>query len=66
MGESLLRDGGRGRPPSRLFLSSEDPMAFIHAADALAFCADLPDQSVDLLLTDPPYYGIVQNSWDNQ
>jgi len=41
-------------------------MSFVHATDALAFCAGLSDQSVDLLLTDPPYYGIIRDSWDNQ
>jgi site-specific DNA-methyltransferase (adenine-specific) len=26
----------------------------------------LPDKCVDLVLTDPPYFGIVKNDWDNQ
>jgi DNA modification methylase len=26
----------------------------------------LPDASVDLFLTDPPYYGITSDAWDNQ
>lgn len=33
-------------------------------ADALL--DTLPDASVDLFLTDPPYHGIVGDSWDNQ
>lgn len=39
---------------------------FIHATDARRFIDTLPDASVDLFLTDPPYYGIVRDSWDNQ
>jgi DNA modification methylase len=57
-----MPDGGL--PPSGLF--SRGIMQFIHAADARLFVASLPDCSVDLLLTDPPYYGIVKDSWDNQ
>ena len=26
----------------------------------------LPDKCIDLVLTDPPYFGIVKNDWDNQ
>ena len=26
----------------------------------------LDDDSIDLVLTDPPYFGIVANDWDNQ
>lgn len=33
-------------------------------ADALL--GQLPDGSVNLLLTDPPYYGITDDAWDNQ
>lgn len=38
----------------------------IHHADCLEFMRQLPDKCVDLVLTDPPYFGIVQNKWDNQ
>lgn len=34
--------------------------------DASVFLGMLPDKSVDLILTDPPYFGIVEDSWDNQ
>lgn len=30
------------------------------------FLPSLPDGSVNLLLTDPPYYGITDDAWDNQ
>lgn len=30
------------------------------------FIPSLPDGSVHLLLTDPPYYGITDDAWDNQ
>lgn len=34
--------------------------------DCLDFLATLEDNSVDLVITDPPYFGIVKNDWDNQ
>ena len=39
---------------------------WIHCKEAAAFVRELPDGSVRLLLTDPPYYGIVDEPWDNQ
>lgn len=41
-------------------------MIFIHHALAEAFIETLDDASVTLLATDPPYYGIVEETWDNQ
>jgi len=41
-------------------------MQYIRHSDALKFVESLPENSVDLVLTDPPYYGIVKDSWDNQ
>ena len=35
-------------------------------ADCLDILKQLPDKCVDLVLTDPPYFGIVKNDWDNQ
>lgn len=35
-------------------------------ADCLDFLRKLPDKCVDLVLTDPPYFKIVKNEWDNQ
>lgn len=32
--------------------------------DALSLCRQLPDQSIDLILTDPPY-GVTKIGWDN-
>lgn len=34
--------------------------------DALQFAKTLPDNSVDLILTDPPYFKVKPNGWDNQ
>lgn len=34
--------------------------------DAFDLLARLPDASVDLIATDPPYFGIVSEGWDNQ
>jgi len=39
---------------------------YVFCDDSTRFAARLPDQSIDLLLIDPPYYGIVKDSWDNQ
>lgn len=38
----------------------------IRHAKAEDFIPTLEDGSVDLLLIDPPYFGIVKDSWDNQ
>ena len=35
-------------------------------ADCLDVLRKLPDKCVDLVLTDPPYFKIVKNEWDNQ
>lgn len=34
--------------------------------DCLEYMRKMPDKSVDLVLTDPPYFKIVKNEWDNQ
>lgn len=41
-------------------------MPYIVADDSHQFIQTLPDDSIDLLLFDPPYAGIVKDSWDNQ
>lgn len=38
----------------------------IICADCLDVLKQLPDKFVDLVLTDPPYFGVVKNDWDNQ
>lgn len=35
-------------------------------ADSLEFIKTLPDNSIDAIITDPPYYRVKQNAWDNQ
>lgn len=35
-------------------------------SDSLQFIKTLPDNSVDLIATDPPYFGVKANAWDNQ
>jgi len=35
----------------------------IYCGDCLDLMREIPDQSVDLVLTDPPY-GVTQNRWD--
>lgn len=39
---------------------------FVRAQKAMEFIQSLENGSVDLALIDPPYYGIVKDSWDNQ
>lgn len=39
---------------------------FVVCSDAQNWIKTLPDNSVDLLLFDPPYFEIVKDSWDNQ
>lgn len=39
---------------------------FVETKDCVEFLHGLADASVDLVLIDPPYYGIVDESWDNQ
>lgn len=42
------------------------PIRYVTAHDCFDFIKTLQDDSVDLFLTDPPYMGIVEDSWDNQ
>lgn len=35
-------------------------------ADSLEFIKTLSDNSIDAIITDPPYYRVKSNSWDNQ
>jgi site-specific DNA-methyltransferase (adenine-specific) len=47
-------------------MNIEDITNKIINADCLDILKQLPDKCVDLILTDPPYFGIVKNNWDNQ
>ena len=38
----------------------------ITCADCMNILKQLSDKCIDLVLTDPPYFGIVKNDWDNQ
>ena len=35
-------------------------------ADCLLYLASLPDDSIDLIVTDPPYFKVKPEGWDNQ
>lgn len=35
-------------------------------ADCLRYLAILSDNSIDLIVTDPPYFKVKPNGWDNQ
>lgn len=41
-------------------------MTTVRRMDALEFIRTLDDGSVSLLATDPPYYGIIAEEWDNK
>jgi site-specific DNA-methyltransferase (adenine-specific) len=47
-------------------LRLDDLIGKITCADCMDILRQLPDKCVDLVLTDPPYFGIVKNDWDNQ
>lgn len=38
----------------------------VHNTDCLTLLAQLPDNSIDLIATDPPYYKVKGEAWDNQ
>lgn len=38
----------------------------LYCGDCLAVLPTLPDNSVDLVLTDPPYYKVKKDAWDRQ
>ena len=35
-------------------------------ADCLEYLKTLPDESIDLVVVDPPYFEIIKDAWDNQ
>lgn len=35
-------------------------------ADSLHYIVSLPDNSIDLIVTDPPYFRVKPNGWDHQ
>lgn len=38
----------------------------LHCNDALSVLHQLPDNSIDLIATDPPYFRVKKDAWDNQ
>jgi len=38
----------------------------LHLGDCLDIMRSIPDKSVDAVITDPPYYRIIDNEWDKQ
>lgn len=40
--------------------------SFLYHGDCLEFIATLPDNSVDLIVTDPPYFKVKPQGWDHQ
>jgi adenine-specific DNA-methyltransferase len=38
----------------------------IYNKDCVEFLKELPDEFIDSCVTDPPYWGVVEDEWDNQ
>jgi len=38
----------------------------LHLGDCLEVMRTMPDKSVDAVITDPPYYRVVDSEWDKQ
>ena len=53
-----------GPPPE--ILSSNFGLINLVNDDCLSYLATLPNESMDLIITDPPYYRIVGEAWDKQ
>ena len=47
-------------------MSLQDKINKIHNTDCLELLKQLPDESIDCVITDPPYMGVVSEDWDNQ
>lgn len=41
-------------------------MIELHNVECLEFMRGMPDNSVDAIVTDPPYFGVKDDDWDNQ
>lgn len=41
-------------------------MGLIENIDCIEYMKGLPNEHIDLIIADPPYYKIVKNDWDNQ
>ena len=38
----------------------------VYNKDCLEFMKEIPDEYIDLIIADPPYFGVVKDEWDNQ
>ena len=38
----------------------------IYNEDCITYMKSLPEKCIDLIIADPPYYGILKENWDNQ
>lgn len=38
----------------------------VYNKDCLEFMKKIPDEYIDLIIADPPYFGVVKDEWDNQ
>ena len=64
-----MRIAGTAYPGNQIISMTnqvEVGQARLVCSDSLQFIKTLPDSSVDLIATDPPYFGVKANAWDNQ
>ena len=38
----------------------------VYNIDCIEYMKSLPDECIDLIIADPPYFKIVKDEWDNQ
>ena len=55
-----------GKKIIAMFKTTNIHGAQLVCADSLQFIKTIPDNSVNLIATDPPYFGVKTNAWDNQ
>lgn len=55
-----------GKKIIAMFKTTNIHGAQLVCADSLQFIKTIPDNSVNLIATDPPYFGVKANAWDNQ
>ena len=56
----------RLRSSTRLFKRRLRTYMRLDHADCLDFLATIPDESVKLIIADPPYFRTIKEYWDNQ
>lgn len=64
-----MRIAGKAYPGNQIISMTKEVevgSARLICSDSLQFIKTLPDNSVDMIATDPPYFAVKTNGWDNQ